>query len=234
MKNYLKEIFQLRKDFSKEEKKIISTSYKFAQKAHKGQKFDGQNYPYFIHPAYAGYLLAKWNQDFEVISAGILHDVIEDCGIQLLTIKKLFGERIAFLVDGMSWEIKWNFENKRYEKDWDGFFKKICKYSVQDPSIILLHCADERSKLEDILKKKFDKKDEKIEKTKQRLMRYLAFYVPLYKEIGLISNSKRLHDKILSITKEETKSRLYEFITQNELNTIRTNLSKINEIEELK
>lgn len=234
MKNYLKEILDLREDISKEGKEVITKAYKFAEKSHKGQKFDGQDYPYFIHPAFAGYLLAKWNQDFEVICAGLLHDVVEDCEIPLVKIKNLFGQRIAFLVDGMSWELKWSFDNKRYEKDWDGFFKKICKYSVYDASVILLHCADERSKLEDIFGKKFEKKDENIEKTKQRFMRYLAFYAPLYNEIGLESNASKLKEKLLSVTKEMPKSRLSEFVTKKELEVIKNNLSKIKSIEELR
>jgi len=234
MKNYLKEIIKIRKDLTEKERDLITKAYLFAQKAHKGQKFDGQSYPYFIHPAYAGYLLAKWNQDYEVICAGLLHDVVEDCKVSLVLIKKIFGQRIAFLVDGMSWELKWDSKDKIYRKDWDGFFKKICNYSIKESSLILLHCADERSKLEDIFRRKFEKKDEKIEKTKQRFMRYLAFYVPLYKELGLVSHSEKLHDKLYSITKEEAKSRLSEFISKRDLKKIKLSLSKIKEIEELR
>ena len=234
MKNYLKEIFKIRKELSKERRNTIKKAYVLAKKLHKGQKFDGQNYPYFIHPAYAGFLLSKWDMDYEVICAGILHDVVEDCGIHLVTIKKKFGERIAFLVDGMSWEIKWNFKNKRYEKDWDGFFKKICAYAKEDISIILLHCADERSKLEDIFGRKFEKKDESIKKTRERLERYLAFYVPLYKEIGLKKHSEYLHDKLSSVVKKKVKSKLREYITKDGIKKIRKKLDRVKDINELK
>lgn len=234
MKNYLKEIFRLRKEFSKEERRTIKKAYQFAKKSHKGQKFDGQNYPYFIHPAYAGFLLAKWGIDYEVICAGILHDTVEDCGVQLLPIKKMFGERVAFLVDGMSWEIKWSFENKRYEKDWDGFFKKICKYSTEDTAVILLHCADERSKLEDIFGKKFEKKDEPLEKTKKRFERYLAFYVPLYDTVGLKKHSKYLHNKLYSVVKKKVSSKLSRYIAKGNIKKIKRKLNAIKEIGELK
>lgn len=87
---------------------------------------------------------------------------------------------------------------------------------------------------EDIFGKKFEKKDENIEKTKQRFMRYLAFYAPLYNEIGLESNASKLKEKLLSVTKEMPKSRLSEFVTKKELEVIKNNLSKIKSIEELR
>jgi len=129
MKNYLKEILKIRKDFPKKENKLIEKAYKFAERKHKGQKFDGSSYPYFIHPAYAGVLLARWGRNYEEICAGLLHDVVEDCNVKLPTIKKIFGPRVAFLVDGMSWEIKWNKETKSWFKDRVGFYKKIMDYS---------------------------------------------------------------------------------------------------------
>jgi len=88
MKNYLKEILKIRKDFPKKENKLIEKAYKFAERKHKGQKFDGSSYPYFIHPAYAGVLLARWGRNYEEICAGLLHDVVEDCNVKLPTIKR--------------------------------------------------------------------------------------------------------------------------------------------------
>ena len=97
----IKQILAFRKGKSKKENKLIEEAYNFAKKVHKGQK-SSEGYPYFIHPSNVSYLLAKWGQDYEIICAGLLHDVIEDCEISLETIRRIFGERIAFLIDGMS------------------------------------------------------------------------------------------------------------------------------------
>ena len=40
--------------------------------------------------------------DWETISAALLHDVIEDCGVTFKEIEKLFGRDVAGLVDGVT------------------------------------------------------------------------------------------------------------------------------------
>lgn len=234
MENYLLKILQLRKKFPKEENNLIKKAYKFAKEKHKGQKFDGQNYPYFIHPAYAGFLLTKLGRDYEEICAGILHDVVEDCEVSLATIRRIFGQRIAFLVDGMSWEIKWNKETKSWFKDRPGFYKKIVDYSLQDIGIVIVHASDEMSKLSDILKRKFEKKDEAFEKTKKRHTWTATIMVPFYKEIGLNKVSENVWNKIKDYIGTMPESDLNKYISKAELSMLKKEISRIKGIEELK
>jgi GTP diphosphokinase / guanosine-3',5'-bis(diphosphate) 3'-diphosphatase len=234
MKNYLKEILKLRKDYPEKENKLIEKAYKFAEKAHKGQIFDGyKQYPYFIHPAYAGLLLAKWGRNYEEICAGLLHDVVEDCEISLGTIKRFFGKRVAFLVDGMSWEIKWNKETKSWFKDRPGFYQKIMDYSQKDIGVAIIHASDEISKLGDILGKKHEKKDENREKTAKRLMWVAKIMVPFYKEIGLKNLSNKVW-RIKDYIGKKPKSELNKYISKTGLTRIKNKLKRIKGIEELR
>ncbi len=75
----------------------------FAYQAHKGQfRRDGVT-PYITHPmAVAGILRNQGINDDEILSAALLHDVVEDCGITLDQIMNNFGPRITRLVDGMT------------------------------------------------------------------------------------------------------------------------------------
>jgi len=234
MKNYLKEILKLRKNFSKSENQLIELAYKFAEQKHRGQKFDGQNYPYFLHPAYAGFLLTKWKRNYEEICAGLLHDVVEDCEVSLSTIRRMFGSRIAFLVDGMSWEIKWNKETQSWFKDRAGFYKKIVDYSLQDISVVIIHAADDMSKLSDIFGKQFDKKDEEFEKTKKRHMWTATIIIPFYKGVGLENVSENVWNKIKKYLVVLPKSDLKNYISDKNLNILKHKLSDIKYIEELK
>jgi GTP diphosphokinase / guanosine-3',5'-bis(diphosphate) 3'-diphosphatase len=186
MKRIIKSLTEILKEgsFSKKEKKLIKEAYSFAQKKHKGQKFDGTKYDYFLHPAMAAYLLAKWNRNWEEVCAGLLHDTLEDCEVSLETIRRMFGERVAFLVDGMSWERKWNSKEKRYLKDRAGFYKKIMNYSKQDLGIVIVHCSDELSKLGDILKKFIRKKGERKTSQKKRYDWIAKVRIPFYRELG--------------------------------------------------
>lgn len=80
---------------------LIDKAYKFAEKAHTGQKrYSGE--PYFNHIVAVGKNLAEMKMDAKTISAGLLHDTIEDAYVSEEEIEKEFGKEIAFLVKGVS------------------------------------------------------------------------------------------------------------------------------------
>lgn len=58
--------------------------------------------PYIAHPAGVGLMLERAGCDEETVAAGILHDVIEDCGVTAEEITALFGSRVALLVKAVS------------------------------------------------------------------------------------------------------------------------------------
>ena len=97
-KNLIKEIKSYRPGTSLE---LIESAYNFAQKAHEGQKRETGE-PYFIHPLSVALILAEMRSDLESITAGILHDVVEDTPHTLDDIITHFGSDIAQLVDGVT------------------------------------------------------------------------------------------------------------------------------------
>ena len=68
------------------------------QKPIKEQSEKGSNIPYMTHPAETAVIVAMMTEDEEVITAALLHDVIEDAGITEEEIKDKFGARVASLV----------------------------------------------------------------------------------------------------------------------------------------
>lgn len=90
------------KDLAKKEpQSLIGRAYAFAENSHVGQKRKSGE-PYFNHPLGAAEILHLWNMDDATIAAGLLHDTVEDTGVPLETIKKEFGDDVAFLVDGVT------------------------------------------------------------------------------------------------------------------------------------
>lgn len=124
---------------------IVEQAKLFAIKAHFNQvRKSEKDKPMIIHPIDVGNILKQYNFDDNVISAGILHDVIEDTKYTKEDILNLFGEDILSLVLGdteidksLSWE-----ERKKYTidtvKNLDLRHKAIC-------------CADKISNLEDMM-----------------------------------------------------------------------------------
>ena len=80
--------------------KIIS-AYEFAAQAHDGQKRSSGE-PYIIHPVSVSFILLDLGMDTDTICAAMLHDVVEDTQVSLGEIKKLFGQDVAMLVDGVT------------------------------------------------------------------------------------------------------------------------------------
>ena len=75
--------------------------YDFAAAAHAGQVRDTGDAT-ITHPLSVAKVLATWHQPQPVLEAALLHDVVEDTDHSLAEIASLFGDEVAFLVDGVT------------------------------------------------------------------------------------------------------------------------------------
>ena len=80
---------------------MIRRAHEFARQKHEGQ-FRKSGDPYFTHALNVGYILATIQAGPQTICAGLLHDVMEDCGVSFEEIAELFDEDVANLVDGVT------------------------------------------------------------------------------------------------------------------------------------
>ena len=120
--------------------KLVEKAWKFAEKAHTGQ-FRKSGEPYFTHPCLVASILTDLMIDPPTISAGLLHDTVEDCeGITLDTIRDEFGEEVADLVDGVTKLNKLDFAN-REEAQAESLRKMILAMS-RDIRVVLIKLAD--------------------------------------------------------------------------------------------
>jgi (p)ppGpp synthase/HD superfamily hydrolase len=81
---------------------LIEKALQVAARAHDSQYRKKTNIPYITHPVAVGMILMKAGYDEELISAGILHDTVEDTPLTLNTIEEIFGSRVARIVAGCS------------------------------------------------------------------------------------------------------------------------------------
>ena len=77
---------------------MVKKAAEFARKVHEGKLRKGSMVPYIVHPFEAAVIVSGMTDDPEVISAALLHDVIEDAGISYEELKMQFGSRVADLV----------------------------------------------------------------------------------------------------------------------------------------
>lgn len=84
------------------ETNIVELAVEFATIAHRGQvrKYTGE--PYIVHPFSVAGLVAGVGGDDAMICAALLHDTVEDCGIKIETIRGLYGQSVAQMVDDLT------------------------------------------------------------------------------------------------------------------------------------
>lgn len=81
---------------------VVERAILFATEAHKGQVRKIRGTPYILHPMEVAAIIATMTTDPETMAAGVLHDTVEDCGVDPREIKERFGARVAALVQSES------------------------------------------------------------------------------------------------------------------------------------
>ena len=80
---------------------LLRRAYAYADEKHAGQtRRSGE--PYITHPLAVAEILTELEMDDATLAAGLLHDVVEDCGVSRDELAKEFGDEIADLVDGVT------------------------------------------------------------------------------------------------------------------------------------
>jgi GTP pyrophosphokinase len=87
--------------YSSADRELVQRAYRVAEQAHQGQK-RASGEPYISHCLAVASILAELCVPPAVISAGLLHDTVEDTDVTLKKIKRDFGDEIALLVDGVT------------------------------------------------------------------------------------------------------------------------------------
>lgn len=80
---------------------LIQRAFNYAQLKHEGQ-YRKSGEPYLVHVVQVGYILATLTLSPETIAAGLLHDVIEDCGVTKEELAKEFSPELATLVESVT------------------------------------------------------------------------------------------------------------------------------------
>jgi (p)ppGpp synthase/HD superfamily hydrolase len=82
--------------------KRFEDAWLFAAQKHAAQKRKSTSIPYIAHLMSVSALVLEAGGDEDLAIAGLLHDVVEDCGGEpmLEEVRQRFGSRVAHIVDG--------------------------------------------------------------------------------------------------------------------------------------
>lgn len=162
---------------------IVKKSFHFAQVAHEKQKRHSGE-PYFNHLRETALILAELGASGQTISAGLLHDSIEDVGVSREEIVKEFGEETAFLVDGVTklGHLKYKGADKHNES-----LRKLFVAMSEDIRVLLIKLAD---RLHNMRTLEYVPKD----KQKRIAQETLEIYAPIAYRLGIRKINRELED----------------------------------------
>ena len=169
---------------NKSDIKTIQKAYTLAFYAHEGQlRRDGSKY--ITHPVAVSNILLDLKMDPDSICAALMHDVLEDCDVNKNNLKKLFGDSVAEIVDGVSKLGKLDITSKN-DRDANNLQKMMLAMS-KDVRVVLVKICDRLHNMrtiEHLIRSK------QIKKSKETI----ELYGPLALRIGMQDIRAELED----------------------------------------
>ena len=193
----------VRKYHPSDDLSLIRKAYEVALNSH-GDQRRRSGEPYIIHPLCVAIILAELELDKESIAAGLLHDVLEDTPMTLKELIGLFGEEIAFLVDGVTklTQINWDMDKIEIQAE---NLRKMFLAMAKDIRVIMVKLAD---RLHNMRTGQFWKP----ETQKQKARETLEIYSPLASRLGISKIKTELDDLSLMYLHPDVYKELTEKI----------------------
>ena len=195
---------------SSEDMARIREAYKIAKEAHKEQKRKTGE-PYIIHPiAVAKIVVQEIGLGYKSIVTALLHDIVEDTEYTVEDIERLFGAKVASLVDGLT-KIKSAMDNKHNSNQNDEKsmqaenFKRILLTLNDDVRVVLIKLADRLHNLRTIGSMPERKKDKILSES-------MYIFVPLAHKLGLYSMKSEMENIWLRYREPEYFNRISQRI----------------------
>ncbi|MGJ4788838.1 bifunctional (p)ppGpp synthetase/guanosine-3',5'-bis(diphosphate) 3'-pyrophosphohydrolase [Leptospira koniambonensis] len=174
----------VRETMGPEALEMIEKAYKVSEDSHQGQfRLSGE--PYIVHPLQVGFILYELGLDEKVISAGILHDVIEDTKYTRDDMVRDFGTEITQLVEGVTKISQIKSQSKETEAAEN--IRKIIIATIQDIRVILIKLADKTHNMRTL-------SFQPPEKQRRIANETLSLYAPIAGRLGIYSVKSELED----------------------------------------
>jgi len=166
---------------------VLARAYKFSAASHQGQQ-RASGEPYLSHPLEVATLLVDFKMDVTTVTAGLLHDVLEDTAATKADLVREFGGEIAELVDGVTKIGKLAFSS-REERQAENF-RKMLVAMARDLRVLMIKLADRLHNMRTLDYLPTDRSRKIAQET-------LDIYAPLAHRLGMAKVKAELEDLAL-------------------------------------
>jgi GTP pyrophosphokinase len=184
---------------------IIERAYIYSARVHEGQvRLSGE--PYLSHPLEVAGILADMKLDPESVTAGILHDVIEDTAATPEEIKDIFGPEVLHIVLGVSKLSSLSFgtsEARQAES-----IRKMFLAMADDIRVILIKLADRLHNMRTLQYHSPEKRREIAQET-------IDIYAPIASRLGIYRIKNELEETSFKYTHPEEFDRIDKLVSKS-------------------
>jgi len=163
---------------------LVERAYIYSARVHEGQvRLSGE--PYLSHPLEVAGILADMKLDSVCISAGLLHDVLEDTGATEEELSTMFGEEVLKIVQGLT-KLNALPYNSKQARQADSIRKMILAMA-DDIRVILIKLVDRLHNMRTLEYQKENKKKRIAKET-------MDIYAPIAARLGIYWIKSELED----------------------------------------
>ncbi|HSE04653.1 MAG TPA: bifunctional (p)ppGpp synthetase/guanosine-3',5'-bis(diphosphate) 3'-pyrophosphohydrolase [Methylomirabilota bacterium] len=186
---------------------LLERAYRFSERSHQGQQ-RASGEPYLSHPLEVAGLLVNFKMDVTTVTAGLLHDVLEDTKATKGDLQREFGPEIADLVDGVTKIGKLAFSS-REERQAENF-RKMLVAMARDLRVLMIKLADRLHNMRTLQYLPTDKARKIAQET-------LDIYAPLAHRLGMAKVKAELEDLALRVLHPEDYQELMRRVAKRRL-----------------
>ena len=186
---------------------LVKRAYRFSEISHQGQQ-RASGEPYLSHPLEVAGLLVNFKVDVTTVTAGLLHDVLEDTRVTKDDLTREFGAEIADLVDGVTKIGKLAFSS-REERQAENF-RKMLVAMARDIRVLMIKLADRLHNMRTLDYLAPDRGRKVAQET-------LDIYAPLAHRLGMAKVKAELEDLAFRCLHQEEYADLQRRVAKRRL-----------------
>ncbi len=194
----------IRVPYTAQNEEEMRKAFELALRAHSGQRRKSGE-PYILHPIeVARICAAELGLGHTAITSALLHDVVEDTPVSSEMLGKIFGERIAMIVEGLTkFSGLSNVRDQMIASPQAENFKKILLTISKDVRVVLIKMADRLHNMRTLGSMPHHKQLKIASETSY-------IYAPLAHRLGFYSIKTELEDLVMKIIEPDQ----YRFVLQ--------------------